>query len=59
MVAASRVTSEKPRERRPMMWAIMLSSVNSDIGAVMMCLPSRRIVARSAIRKISSIRCET
>ena len=49
----------KPRERRPTMCSIIDSSVNSDIGAVMTCFPSRRIVARSAIWKISSIRCET
>ena len=57
--AAPRATSEKPRERRPMMAAIMLSRVKSASGAVTTCLPSRRTVARSAMRKISSMRCDT
>ena len=58
-VAVSRTTSEKPRERRPTICSIIVSSVNSDIGAVIICRPSRRMVARSAMRKISSMRCET
>ena len=56
--AAAR-TSEKPRERRPTIYSIILSRVSSDIGAVTTCRPSRRIVARSAICVISSMRCET
>ena len=53
------LTSDSPRERLPTMCSIIVSIGSSESGAVITCRPSRRMVARSAMRAISSIRCET
>ena len=59
IAVSPRTTSERPRERLPTMWPIIVSIGSSDSGAVTTWRPSRRIVARSAIRMISSMRCDT